>query len=243
MLDIRMFWKNTVRLMDRVVMLENSCIIPCKDGLPKITLNITNGRISENSTEMVPFQRICESSGTLHLARQVLRRMEVFCQEHVISWAEVDIAETLRLMDETHLTCRQHLNESKIRNCFANKDQIEGILDFSGHRYAGQRGRERAAIKIQATWLMYRTKAHFNLVEPRLRALGVFFKRWASKKKNALMRQCIAYLKQFHMKRAAKLQTEMPKRIQSLANNEYAVIHIPSYGKDEKFEEFLHFAR
>jgi hypothetical protein len=129
-------------------------------------------------------------------------------------------------------------------DCCVNREQIQSFMDFPGQKYKGIGSLERAATKIQATWLTYCARAHFKKIEPRLQALGLFFKRWTSHKRRALMRGSIKVLDDFHVKRAEVLMTILASEWETIKQSERVIVHIPSYETAKGIhEDFQHYIR
>lgn len=132
-----------------------------------------------------------------------------------------------------------------ILESFTNKEQMQSFLDFPGQKFKGTGAMERAATKIQAAWLMYRARSHFKKIEPRLKALGLFFKRWTSHKRRTLMRTSIKCLEAFHVRRSEALLENLSAKWEMVKSAERFIVHVPSYysgiGANEDFQHFIRY--
>ncbi|KAJ3417364.1 hypothetical protein HDV05_004829 [Chytridiales sp. JEL 0842] len=196
-----------------------------------LTFSICNGKAMRNSPS---FLRLRDTSGFPYVTLlAIVKRIEKFCQEYHIMWADVDSTALLRLLRRPLI---EYVTEKDILDCMFNREEVETIYRTPGQKFKGSKGYEIASERLRDSWKQDNFKKHLaNSVEMQKMLKEIWPEHFKS------TRRYIIHIPSFPIPMEGKGQKRQSNSLQSCQlgrltelDNPYVTIIYISYPLDEE---------
>ncbi|XP_013917566.1 PREDICTED: IQ domain-containing protein H [Thamnophis sirtalis] len=164
-----------------------------------------------------------------------LQQVEALMKDYAVPLAIVLGKKVMDLVPDFELS--QRATREEILSVLKNVSTVQRFLKQPGRRYKAQNGREKAAIKIQATWKCYKLRKSYIGFRHRQWASGIIAISWLIHVHLQRVRKTLKDSRQKHLENFHLRTKHLAANWNRIRSSRRTIIHIPSLGYKQSLRE------
>ncbi|KAJ3331784.1 hypothetical protein HDU76_002236 [Blyttiomyces sp. JEL0837] len=207
--------------------------------IDKKSFPISSGYLVSSSPAFLSFRD--ETHVHFSTLMYMIRKIEKFCREYEVQWAEVSCKELAAFLSKPLI---ERIKLPDIIQCLANRQEVEELINKPGHIFRCSGGLAYAGHRMIETWEAAKIRrAHLDLIR-RIRAAELFVFYYRRKQKRKELDRIARENYQYYWNSALDLSYRLCETWNEyFKGQQRVVIHIPSTGFYSPFKDTLNMRR